>query len=160
MLSLPKVGEALSLSRKVDAVQQDVDELEAPKDQFWEVWKYKKIMQADPDPSKVTTIEFRGKKITGVWVLPEEDQGVYTRSKKAMNGVQQTTNLVEFELQEGQAETMMKQSAKAILASPVNADGVTLKCNSTGGSASGSSSSGGAAYSIVEDPANNAKILA
>jgi hypothetical protein len=158
-LSLQKVCDALNLKRTVNAVQDDFDEMEAPKDQFWEVWKYKKIMKKEPEPSMVKTIEFRGKKLTGVWVIPEEEQGIYTRSKKAKNGVQQSTSLVEFELQDGQAEQMMKQTAKAILASPCNADSVMLKRNSTGGSASCSSSSGDPAYSIVDDKANNPKFL-
>ena len=114
-MHLSKFVEALAPSRKVVAENEEEDEVCAPEEEFYELWKY---VLAFGQPAKEQVVEetFRKKTMLGVWVIPEDNQGKYTRRKSAKRRIKDTTSLCDTELSENQADTTYQAGVLQLLA--------------------------------------------
>ncbi len=127
-LHLSKTCDALAPPRKVEAERSEFDELTGPQDQFLETWRYERQF-GKADPKKIVEQTFRGKTMKGLWVIPTEEQGRYTRSRKSAQGIRENTTLCDMELTEGQADATFSAAMNALLASKDSENESIILCS-------------------------------
>ena len=115
----------------MEAIREERDELSGPQEQFLETWRYEKQF-GKADPRKITDETFRGKTMRGIWVIPEDEQGKYTSTKKCSQAVTERTTLCEMELSDNQSNETYMLSIKELLAPKDNDDAMVL-CSLGGG---------------------------
>ena len=89
--------------RLVSVKKLQEDSMSAPKQFLCQLDVYKRKF-GEPNPKNIVTREFWGKKVTGVYVTKNEDEGMWAIDAKQSAGMEMLQQLNDLGLRPGQAD--------------------------------------------------------